>query len=167
MISHTRIDNLDGIVIDDFIRASLPYMDKNTYVWPEHCVDEASKLEEIHRVLGTYMAHQNVFIYTSSRDDYTLSVNFGLRLGTTFRALLSFIRPDANGARSFAYDPLFFQDWNDFLKREGFQFLEGLTVPSSGVRGTMRNFDITDEDYQLDGEVPGPIDTYVFRYEVK
>ena len=161
--TYQTFTTLDGIDIDTFIRASIPYMDAGTYDWPPQCVDEASKIAFLRGYIDELIGLSNTYSYYMTIDGYMVSVMFCQKFGTTLRTLLTFVRPDKNGSRAFNYRPKTFAAWKQFLASEGFDQMEGLVTRDSPLKKLMAVDGVTEyEDKQVGGGV-----TPTFTYKVR
>lgn len=166
VITYQTIPDIVGIDIDDFVRASLPYMDTDTYSWPPGCTTEAAKLAVIHDIIASYAAFPNGLIYTMTVDGRVVAVNFGRVINDTLRGLMVLVRPDANGSRAFYYSTEALTALVQFVKSQGLQYLEGVQIPNSRMREPFKGLGITDADYKRVEIYPsGEAD--IFRYKVE
>ena len=154
---------LDGIDIDDLILSSIPYMDAGTYEWPEQCVDTASKLAFIRGYIDQLMGFSGSYNYHMSLDGRVVSIMFCFRIGSTLRTLLSFIRPDKDGSRSFVYNPEAFPPWKAFLASEGFTDMEGLMVQNSPMHKAIVKEGVTEFEDKVIGS--GVVSTFTYKVE--
>lgn len=123
--------SLDGIDIDSFIMASMPYLDKGTLVWPAGVTTVEGKVAHARSLIDTFMGYHNFYGHTQSIDGYMVGVMLGVRSNTQFVNTLTFLRPDANGSRAYNYNPEGFAAWKAFLASEGFDAVQGVMEANS------------------------------------
>jgi len=107
IITASKITNLSDIDFDAFFEVSLPILDAEENHWPAGVTSYADKKAYTIASINVINGLPTAFSFKINVNDLTVVATFGFIDNGQHSIIIGLLRDDANGSRSYVYDPGF------------------------------------------------------------